>query len=346
MNIFLSYASEDKDVAEQVYLNLVEGRHRVFFDRPDLPAGGVFNTRIRDAIKKSELFVFLISPDSVDGSSYAITELNFAREKWAHPGGHVLPVIVRETGFELIPNYLKAVTVLEPEGNVAAEVARRVANWPRRVRKPLIWAILGFVILAAILTSVIMGVYATHGSDANQNGASGNADSNTVPDPKNANVTPPSPSKTSTASTNLPSQGPGYNPCINQSFPGTPAGRMAIMEEGAKEADLFGSLGQSIGEGFVIQFNEGGKFIGAIRFFYYPAKTDLAFFKVSEVRGARCQKIDDYSNWNTKEVQGSLDNWHTVQMPLGEHTYYLRLGYTRNEGVDRIEALFKNKPQQ
>ena len=118
------------------------------------------------------------------------------------------------------------------------------------------------------------------------------------------------------------------------------------MEEGSKETDLIRSPGQSIGKGFVIQFNEGGEFIGAIQFAYYPEGADGMLFKVSEVRGARCQKIDDYSNWNTKEVKGPLHKWETVQMPLGEHDYYLSLGYTRNEGVDRIEALFKNKSPQ
>jgi len=129
MKIFLSYASEDKDAAERIYLGLEKANHQVFFDRTDLPAGSDFDSRIRDAIGESELFIFLISPDSVAKFSYALTELKIAREKWRNPVGRVLPVMIRETGYDLIPNYLKAITVLEPEGNVSAEVAARVANW-------------------------------------------------------------------------------------------------------------------------------------------------------------------------------------------------------------------------
>ena len=166
MKIFLSYASEDKDAAEQVYLNLRKDRHRVFFDRTDLPAGSDFDSRIRNAIKKSELFIFLISPDSVANSSYALTELKLAREKWSEPVGRVLPVMLRETSYDSIPNYLKTVTVLEPEGSVAAEVAGRVENWrpgfwkwlsnPRTSRAKrmilsfLIFGIVGLVLVEAL----------------------------------------------------------------------------------------------------------------------------------------------------------------------------------------------------
>jgi hypothetical protein len=56
---------------------------------------------------RSKLFIFLISPDSVAKSTYALTELNLAQEKWPNPLGHVLPVMVRATDDGSIPNYLK-----------------------------------------------------------------------------------------------------------------------------------------------------------------------------------------------------------------------------------------------
>lgn len=55
--------------------------------------------------------------------SYALTELKYARQKWPDPRHRVLPVMIERTAYDQIPNYLKAITVLEPEGNVAAEVA-------------------------------------------------------------------------------------------------------------------------------------------------------------------------------------------------------------------------------
>src|SRR5215472_7130883 len=51
---------------------------------------------------------------------HALTELKYARSKWAHPKDRVVPAILRPTPWSEIPNYLKSVTVLEPEGNVAA----------------------------------------------------------------------------------------------------------------------------------------------------------------------------------------------------------------------------------
>lgn len=128
MKLFLSYASEDKDIAEQVYFALMGDNHHVFFDRTSLPPGGDYNTRIRQAVLDSDLFIFLISDASVAESSYALTELMFARRKWPHPGEFVIPVMIRRTDYGTIPNYLKAVTILEPRGSISAEVASEIAK--------------------------------------------------------------------------------------------------------------------------------------------------------------------------------------------------------------------------
>jgi TIR domain len=165
MHIFLSYAAEDRDTAEQIYFALISAGHQVFFDQATLLAGGDYNARIRQALRASELLIFLISPDSVAPSSYALTELNFAREKWPHPGGAVLPVMARRTEFANIPNYLKAVTVLEPSGNATAEVAAWVASQNETSLKRSIRNIIGkrtligtsiFVVVIAISVSFLL----------------------------------------------------------------------------------------------------------------------------------------------------------------------------------------------
>jgi hypothetical protein len=126
MQIFLCYASEDHEVAEQVQLALIGAGHFVFFDKESLPAGGDYHARIQAAVNGAEMFIFLISPDSVAQGSYALTELKHARTKWAHPKDRVIPAVLRPTEWNRIPNYLKTVTVLEPEGNIAAEVLSAV----------------------------------------------------------------------------------------------------------------------------------------------------------------------------------------------------------------------------
>lgn len=131
MNIFLSYASQQRSLAEEIQLALSAYGHRVFFDRSNLSPAWEYHAEIRKAVEASDAFIFLISPESVTRGRYALTEVKFAREKWPHPMGHVLPVMVIQTDLKRIPSYLRAVTILEPEGNIAAEVAAELESWDR-----------------------------------------------------------------------------------------------------------------------------------------------------------------------------------------------------------------------
>lgn len=126
MHIFLSYASPDKGAAESIAFSLRNRGYKVFLDRDDLPAGQSYDEQIWRAVKKSQFFIFLISPDSVAEGRYALTELKFARRKWNEPSGRVLPVLVRKTPLDTVPSYLKAVTILEPAGNIAAETSATI----------------------------------------------------------------------------------------------------------------------------------------------------------------------------------------------------------------------------
>ena len=76
--------------------------------------------------------VFLVSPESVQSGCYARTELKYAQKKWPHPERRVLPVLVKPTPYETIPVYLRAVTILRPEGNVPAEVVAALDEWGDR----------------------------------------------------------------------------------------------------------------------------------------------------------------------------------------------------------------------
>jgi hypothetical protein len=130
--IFLSYSSPQSDAAERIELSLKGEGHLVFRDRSALPPGESFDARIRAAIEESELFIFLISRESVSAGRYTLTELKFAQEKWGHPAGHVLPVLTEALPKESIPEFLRAVTMLQPRGDLAAEVSAAVA----RMNKP------------------------------------------------------------------------------------------------------------------------------------------------------------------------------------------------------------------
>src|SRR5581483_7438365 len=159
MRIFLSYASSDRAKVEPVYLSLsAERRHEVFFDRASLPPGEAFDARIRAAIERADLFVFFVSPDAMDAGSYTLSELATAQQTWPHPAGQVLPILLAATAVDTLPAYLKAVTLLEPTGNLNADVANAVARIePTRERARQMKSIgaLGVVILLCAAAALV-----------------------------------------------------------------------------------------------------------------------------------------------------------------------------------------------
>jgi TIR domain len=128
MRLYIAYASEDVTTAEQIHLALLSDRHDVFFDRGSLRPGDDFDRRFRDAINAADMMIFLVSPSSVRQGCYALTELDYARRRWPHPQNRLLPVVVEPIDLSTLPAYLKAVTILEPRGSVAAEVAQAVRS--------------------------------------------------------------------------------------------------------------------------------------------------------------------------------------------------------------------------
>jgi tetratricopeptide (TPR) repeat protein len=127
VRIFISYSSRHRDICDRLQLALeADGRHEVFVDRSELTPGRPFDETLRKGIEDCDLLLFLISPESVAPGSYALAEMGIAKRRWRHPGGHVLPVKVAPTPTEAIPAYLRAVTILEPQGDVVAETVAAV----------------------------------------------------------------------------------------------------------------------------------------------------------------------------------------------------------------------------
>ena len=138
MKIFLSYASEDRAVADAIRLALSAQGHDVFFDREDLPPGDEFNIRIRRAIEQTDLFVFLVSAQALDAGSYTLNELDIAEKSWSRPAGRLLPVMLRPISLDQLPVFLKSVTLLEAPGNLPAAVADAVYRIARSRRRALL----------------------------------------------------------------------------------------------------------------------------------------------------------------------------------------------------------------
>ena len=151
MRIFLSYASENRPRAEEIALALKGDGHEVFFDSAMLIGGESYHRVIREQIASTDLLLFLISPDSVQPGAYTLTELRMAEERWPSPAGRVMPVLLESTPTDSIPAYLRAVTLFQPKGNAAAEIAAHVARSGRR-RRPVLW------VAVVALLSVVIGL--------------------------------------------------------------------------------------------------------------------------------------------------------------------------------------------
>lgn len=134
MKIFVSYPSDQRDLAERLRLALEGEGHEVFTDRAELKEGEPFHAALRAAIDDSDAMVFVVTPRAVAPGSYALSELDQAERRWRTPGGRVLPVMVEPTPLASIPAYLRSVTLLEPRGDIVAEtvaaVARMRHGWP------------------------------------------------------------------------------------------------------------------------------------------------------------------------------------------------------------------------
>jgi len=152
MKIFLSYASQDIESAKAIYLALRDQGHSVFFDRAELPAGDEYHNRIRAAVEKSRLFLFLISLNAVDAGSYTLTELDIADKA----GKKILPVMLAKTPIEALPASIKAITFLQPDGSLPAAVAAEVHRIASSLRRKRLKQSLAALFLAAIVVSMVL----------------------------------------------------------------------------------------------------------------------------------------------------------------------------------------------
>lgn len=153
MRIFISYSSHHRAICERLQLALeANGRHQVFVDRAELAVGRSFDESLRKGIQECDLLLFLISPESVAAGSYALAELGMARARWRHPEGRVLPVKVAPTPMDAIPAYLRAVTILEPQGDLVAEVVAAV-----EAMRPPSWRGRWLAWVAAVIAVAVIG---------------------------------------------------------------------------------------------------------------------------------------------------------------------------------------------
>jgi hypothetical protein len=135
MKIFLSYSSDNVDLAARMAHSLKDEGDDVFWDRESLPVGEAYDRRIREAIQDSDVFVFLLDSAAVSLGSYALAELSIAERASVDSEMKVLPVMVSAIDFDSLPPFLRSITVLQPRGDILAETLAAVADLRQEIKR-------------------------------------------------------------------------------------------------------------------------------------------------------------------------------------------------------------------
>lgn len=97
-HIFISYSRKDLDIAEKIVSALAQNNLNTWIDWKSIPKGEEFINEIYRGIEGADVFLFLISPDSVE-SDWCNAEIKHAAEN----NKRIIPVSIRETKTDNIP---------------------------------------------------------------------------------------------------------------------------------------------------------------------------------------------------------------------------------------------------
>ncbi|MDY6785621.1 MAG: TIR domain-containing protein, partial [Cyanobacteriota bacterium] len=114
--VFLSYADEDRETMEKIRNSLRRESFTVWTNTTDIQTGEAFEEAIKRGIEQADNVVYLLSPDSVK-SYFTQRELDYALSL----NKRIIPILVRETPSELIPNELQALHYIDLTDNVKEE---------------------------------------------------------------------------------------------------------------------------------------------------------------------------------------------------------------------------------
>lgn len=132
--------------------------------------------------------------------------------------------------------------------------------------------------------------------------------------------------------------------CFRQFLP-SDRDRWISMEYGDPQPRVVTRLDQAENGGAGVLFTEDGRSIGAVRFRFVRSGQGAGgavsgFFKIEQVVGAGCRRVEDYSNTSGAQ-KDTLANYDYLDVLLDGRHYTLRLGYTDKGNV---EAYFGQRP--
>jgi hypothetical protein len=127
LRIFISYASEDVALAATVAEVLESHGHDVWFDRRRLIPGQDWDLEIREAIRRTEAVIVLISPRSVSKIGYVQKEMRSALDAAEQrPDGRVFILPLTTEGVQL-PDRLRRLQYVDVDTD----------DWSRQVERSL-----------------------------------------------------------------------------------------------------------------------------------------------------------------------------------------------------------------
>ncbi|MEG4484343.1 TIR domain-containing protein [Microcoleus sp. D2_18a_B4] len=111
--VFVSYAEQDKATMEKIRNSLRRESLTVWTNTTDIQTGEAFEAAIQRGIEQADNVVYLLSPDSLD-SHFARKELEIALSL----NKRIIPLLVRETSAEKMPNALRNLQYIDLTDNI------------------------------------------------------------------------------------------------------------------------------------------------------------------------------------------------------------------------------------
>ena len=111
--VFISYSERDREAMEKIRNSLRRESLTVWTNTTDIQTGEDFQSAIDRGIEQTDNLVYLVSPDSVQ-SEYVRKEIDYAVSLQKR----IIPVLVRETPPDSLPNALQGVQYIDLTDNV------------------------------------------------------------------------------------------------------------------------------------------------------------------------------------------------------------------------------------